>query len=76
MATELQSALNKKPVPLMPTVVGNKCPICGQRSYSLHGIHPQCAVQQADAPRQALLQGEKRERARLDAEQRQIGASN
>jgi len=29
----------------------NVCPICGQASYSVGGIHPQCAMQQADAPR-------------------------
>jgi hypothetical protein len=31
------------------------CPICGHSSYSPDGIHPQCAVTQADAPRQAQL---------------------
>jgi hypothetical protein len=38
--------------------------VCGKRSYSLHGIHPQCAVQQADAPRQKKLAEEKRKLAR------------
>jgi len=27
------------------------CPVCGAVSYSRGGIHPQCAQQQADAPR-------------------------
>ena len=27
------------------------CPICGKAAYSLGGIHPQCAIQQADEPR-------------------------
>lgn len=36
------------------------CPICGQVTYSSNGIHPQCAVTQADAPRQARLQAERK----------------
>lgn len=53
-----------KPAPLFPTVPGKLCPICGKRSYSPAGIHPQCAVKQADAPRQILLAEAKKERAR------------
>ena len=59
---------SKKPVPLMVEPRGSICPICGKRSYSLRGIHPQCAVQQADEPRQKLLAAEKKEKARLHAE--------
>ena len=51
----------KKPAPLYPKVSGAMCPVCGKRSYSLRGIHPQCAVVQADAPRQAALAAAKRE---------------
>lgn len=58
----------KKPEPLfVEPVRGQICPVCGKRSYSLHGIHPQCAVQQADAPRQKKLAEAKREQARLEA---------
>ncbi|WP_406699208.1 hypothetical protein V5E97_10060 [Singulisphaera sp. Ch08] len=28
-----------------------RCPICHQSVYSLAGIHPQCAMLQADPPR-------------------------
>ncbi len=28
------------------------CPICGKPSYSTGGVHPQCAVLQADVTRQ------------------------
>jgi hypothetical protein len=28
-----------------------RCPVCGTAVYSLAGIHPQCAVRQADPPR-------------------------
>jgi hypothetical protein len=42
---------------------GKQCPVCGKTSYSAVGIHPQCAVQQADAPRRKLLAAEKRARA-------------
>ncbi len=39
---------------------GRFCPVCGKRSYSRDGVHPQCAVVQADAPRAARLAAEKR----------------
>jgi hypothetical protein len=56
-----------KPEPLYPVIVrGRICPMCGKRSYSLGGIHPQCAVQQADAPRQRQL-AEQRARDRQQA---------
>jgi hypothetical protein len=57
----------KKPEPLIipQQRTGRLCPICGKASYSLKGIHPQCAVQQADAPRQLLLAEEKRQ-ARIE----------
>lgn len=58
---------SKKPNPLFVEPSGSLCPICGKRSYSLRGIHPQCAVQQADEPRQKLLAAEKKEKARLQA---------
>ena len=45
-------------------VRGQVCPVCGKRSYSRHGIHPQCAVQQADAPRQKKIAEAKRKQAR------------
>jgi len=58
---------NSKPEPLFTEqAIPRMCPVCGKRSYSLKGIHPQCAVQQADAPRQLLLAEEKR-KARLEA---------
>jgi hypothetical protein len=60
---------NRKPEPLFFQAPAVKpCPVCGKRSYSLTGIHPQCAVQQADAPRQRRLAAAKR-RVRLRAEQ-------
>lgn len=39
------------------------CPVCGQPSYSSTGIHPQCAVSQADAPRCEILAAERKTRA-------------
>ena len=43
----------KKPVPplVAKKKAGQPCPVCGMASYSLGGIHPQCASEQADAPR-------------------------
>ena len=40
-----------KPVPIVPQPIKNLCPICGKASYSRDGIHPQCALQRADEPR-------------------------
>lgn len=39
----------KKPVVAIAEPVLMNCPVCGKRSYSLSGTHPQCAVRQADA---------------------------
>ena len=59
----------RKPEPLIVEPRrGRACPVCGKQSYSLEGIHPQCAMQQADAPRQRQLAEQKRE-ARIAAEQ-------
>jgi hypothetical protein len=45
-----------KPKPLYPdSVVRRRCPICGAIAYSREGIHPQCAMAQADAPRTERL---------------------
>lgn len=70
MSKNLETIACKKPEPLYREAPGKNCPVCGKRSYSLRGIHPQCAVQQADAPRQALLAEEKREKARVEAVER------
>lgn len=50
----------RKPTPLSPQPTPKLCPICGHASYSPDGIHPQCAVTQADAPRQVLLNAAKK----------------
>ena len=70
MSKKLEATTCKKPEPLYREAPGKFCPVCGKRSYSLRGIHPQCAVQQADAPRQAVLAEEKREKARVQAAER------
>ena len=44
-----------KPSPIFMPPIRKVCPICGQPSYSREGIHPQCAIQQADGPRSARL---------------------
>ena len=46
---------HKKPTPILGEHNAKICPVCGKRSYSAGGIHPQCAVQQADAPREQQL---------------------
>ncbi|HSG68802.1 MAG TPA: hypothetical protein VLA12_00220 [Planctomycetaceae bacterium] len=41
----------KKPQPLISSKTHDCCPVCGQISYSVSGVHPQCSVEQADAKR-------------------------
>jgi hypothetical protein len=54
---------HKKPTPILGEPNSKICPICGKRSYSAGGIHPQCAVQQADAPRERQIKAEKKKTA-------------
>jgi len=42
----------RNPTPIIGEHNRKICPVCGKRSYSAGGIHPQCAVQQAEAPRE------------------------
>jgi hypothetical protein len=37
--------------PLEPVSNRVRCPVCHEAVYSRAGIHPQCAVRQADPPR-------------------------
>jgi len=55
---------NKKPTPLIQQRGRKVCPVCGQPSYSRDGIHPQCAIEQADAPRKKRLAAEKNKLAK------------
>ncbi len=50
---------HKKPTPILGDHNRKICPVCGKPSYSAAGIHPQCAVQQADAPRAQQLKAKK-----------------
>ena len=54
---------HKKPVPLVTGSPRPICPVCGQTSYSRAGIHPQCAVKQADNKRLERI----RERSTADS---------
>jgi ribosomal protein S27AE len=57
----------KKPTPVITRWNNTKCPVCGQPSYSLGGIHPQCAMVQADASRKAQLMSQKKMAAQIKA---------
>jgi hypothetical protein len=57
----------KKPTPVITQRTSRNCPVCGQRSYSLEGIHPQCAMAQADAPRKIQLIAQKKAAALVKA---------
>ena len=52
-----------KPTPIIPAGKGKVCPVCGKSSYSRDGIHPQCAIEQSDAPRQKRLAAAKKKEA-------------
>jgi hypothetical protein len=51
---------DKKPTPQIPIESGKVCPVCKTRTYSRGGIHPQCAVLQADAPRTEKIKAERK----------------
>ena len=52
-----------KPIPIFARAPVKLCPICGEPSYSRDAIHPQCAVQQADEPRNVRLRKKKKEQS-------------
>lgn len=54
----------KKPELIADRFAVRICPVCGTRTYSYNGVHPQCAVTHADAPRTAQL-AEARRQERL-----------
>jgi hypothetical protein len=49
----------KRPVPVLAGASQKLCPVCGKRSYSAAGTHPQCAQRQADAVRKEKIAAEK-----------------
>lgn len=55
----------KKPELVAERFTVRTCPVCGKRAYSHNGVHPQCAVRQADAPRQATLADARRQERQL-----------
>ena len=55
---------HKKPTPILGEHNMKICPVCGKRSYSAGGIHPQCAVQQADTPRTQQIKTNKKTEAK------------
>jgi hypothetical protein len=48
----------KKPVPVIAGGGQNLCPVCGKRSYSNAGTHPQCAQRRAEAVRKQKMAAE------------------
>ena len=42
---------SEKSATILPPPPKNICPVCGKPAYSLGGVHPQCAIEQADEPR-------------------------
>ena len=54
----------KKPTAWVVQPRGTDCPVCGKRTYSSGGIHPQCAVLQADAARSAQIKEDRKREAK------------
>ena len=52
---------NSKPPPLLATdnLSRRICPVCGSVAYSIAGVHPQCAMEQADLLRVGRLRTRK-----------------
>jgi RNA polymerase subunit RPABC4/transcription elongation factor Spt4 len=42
---------NNRPQPLYVAPQRATCPLCGETSYSAGGVHPQCAMREADVQR-------------------------
>jgi hypothetical protein len=71
-ATPVMDCTKPEPLYTMPSL-GTVCPVCGKKSYSAAGIHPQCAVKQADAPREAALAVQRKEKRAEDVANRHAG---
>jgi NADH pyrophosphatase NudC (nudix superfamily) len=57
---------HKKPTPsIAPERNARFCPECGKRAYSASGIHPQCAMSQADTPRKLQLAADRKAKEQL-----------
>jgi rRNA maturation endonuclease Nob1 len=50
---------SEKSVIILPPPPKHVCPVCGRPAYSLGGVHPQCAIEQADEPRILKLRAAK-----------------
>ena len=57
----------KKNVPTIATSTGKICPVCGNASYSLGGVHPQCSFLLADQEL-SVLQKQARDAAEANQE--------
>jgi hypothetical protein len=61
-----------KPVIVIPGPERILCPICSKPTYSRGGIHPQCAIEQADEPRVTLLRNARRAEAKSEKPRLQV----
>jgi hypothetical protein len=61
---EADDVKHQKPVPSRTSSRGAKCPVCGETSYSLGGIHPQCSMAQADAERKIEITANRKTKAK------------
>jgi hypothetical protein len=57
-----------KPPPLLATELPRRiCPVCGNVAYSIAGMHPQCAMEQADLFRVGRLRTRRKAAAKSPA---------
>ena len=61
--------MQRKKLAVITAVAGahRVCPVCGTRSYSRGGIHPQCAQQRADAKRMERVKAKRKTETREPA---------
>lgn len=74
--SEWCSMSQKKPIPETVQPDAKICAVCGKRSYSLGGVHPQCAVRLAEAPRERQLKAAKKLEAKSNPQGKSLRQSS
>lgn len=64
-----EAPMPRKPQPTLLHSTRPNCPVCGSVSYSSSGVHPQCAMQQADAERMKRLKARPKAATKASAEE-------
>ncbi|MEK6270859.1 MAG: hypothetical protein N2B57_08905 [Planctomycetales bacterium] len=65
----------KKPPPPEVAQSGKVCPVCGDRSYSPSGTHPQCAQQKAETAHSDQIIAQRKKEEESQEKQQSTGRS-